>query len=109
MVEHRLTVISAAHPDHRPHPNAFTATLNGMWLCTSETPLLDAARELLKRDVLIMRHVGADHDALRARVGTAAKLVRCEPKGSGRLRLQKALDLTTVWPRIAQNDSEAPE
>jgi hypothetical protein len=45
----------------------------------SPTPMLDAARVLLSEGVnpathLVMRHAGADHDALRSTVGVAAKL-----------------------------------
>jgi hypothetical protein len=48
-------------------------------ICTSRQPLLDAARVLLAEgvvpDTLIeMRHAGADHVALRAKVAAAAKL-----------------------------------
>lgn len=112
-----FTVIVSPHVcrDGTKHPNAFEAQIGGELICTSETPLLDAARALLKAgkatpdDVLVMRHAGSDHDALRARVDVAARLMKSEPKGKGRLRLVKAPDLTTVWPSIEQMPSLVPE
>jgi hypothetical protein len=45
----------------------------------TRTPLLDCARELIRLGadpdaIVVMRHAGASHDALRARLGTAAGL-----------------------------------
>jgi hypothetical protein len=113
MAEVAIIVSPHIKPDDQKHSNAFDVRFRGELICTSETPFLDGARELLKRgmaepdDMLTMWHEGSEHWAIRARVGMAAKLVRREPKGKGRLRLVKALDLTTVWPRIALNGSEA--
>jgi len=62
----------AGHFDaHLEHHNSL--------LVTSRSPFLDSARHLVDAGfdpdaVLIMRHDGADHDALRARLGTAAGL-----------------------------------
>jgi hypothetical protein len=58
----------------------FAAAVDGRTIVSrSATPPLDAARVLLSEDVdpttrLVMRHAGADHDALRSTVGFAAKL-----------------------------------
>ena len=66
--------------DGRKHPNAFDAYLDDRFVCTNETPLFSSARILLEDrtaqsdDRLIMRHVGSDHDAFRAKVGVVAKL-----------------------------------
>jgi hypothetical protein len=59
----------------------------------STTPFCDAARALLADDVdpatvLVMRHAGSDHDALRSTVGTAAGLT-VKDRGDGRPRLAK--------------------
>lgn len=58
----RLTIETAETP------GKFVASLDGAFVCQSKTPLLDGARELLKRGVspdalLTMRHSGADHDS----------------------------------------------
>lgn len=56
---------------------------------SSRQPLLDAARIFLAAGVppdtrIAMRHAGADHDALRATVGKAAKLTVVErDRGNG--------------------------
>ena len=77
---HVIAVSPHLRPDGTRHPNAFEARLAGAPLCVSETPLLDAARALLARDIaqpddtIVMRHVGSHVDALRARVGVAAEL-----------------------------------
>jgi hypothetical protein len=57
----------------------FTASLDGMVLCCSRQPFVDSARVLIQSGwdpaaMLVMRHAGADHDALTARIGTAASL-----------------------------------
>jgi hypothetical protein len=55
----------------------------------SRTPFCDGARVLLAEgiavpgDMLIMRHAGSDHDALKASVGVAAKLTVNESSGNG--------------------------
>jgi hypothetical protein len=64
-------------------PGRFDARLAGsdQYLVEgSRTPFLDAARALLAAglaapdDMLVMRNAGSAHDALRARIGAAAKL-----------------------------------
>jgi hypothetical protein len=58
----------------------------------SRTPFFDAARALLAAgladpsDTLVMRHAGSAHDALRARVGVAAKLMVREETTDGKPR-----------------------
>lgn len=111
-----MLIIVSPHirPDGVKHPSAFDANFNGKLICTSETPLLDSARELLKRglahpeDWIVMRHVGSDHDALRAKVGMAAKLMKAE-RSADRLRLEKAPDFLRIWPRIEQTPALVPE
>ena len=69
-----LSLVAAPHirPDGTKHPNAFDARLNEVVLCTSETPLLSAARALLASgqaqpdDTIVMRHAGSGAIALRA-------------------------------------------
>ena len=78
-----LIVSPHIRPDGAKHPNAFEVRLAGgdAVLCVSETPLFDAARVLLKTgkanadDVLAMRHVGSEHDALRGKADQLAVLV----------------------------------
>jgi hypothetical protein len=61
-------------------PGYFTARLgHRMLVAASRSPFVDSCRTLLARGVnpdttIAMRHRGADHDALRARLGTAARL-----------------------------------
>ena len=84
-------------------------------VCTSETPLFDGARSLLKAgraspgDVLVMRHAGADHDALTAKVGVAAKLsIEDRPSGQ-RIRLAKYRQRSNGEPsRIDETPSPLP-
>jgi hypothetical protein len=73
-------------------PGRFDARLAGsdQYLVEgSRTPFCDAARALLAAgladpgDTLAMRHAGSEHDALRARVGVAAKLTVDETAGNG--------------------------
>lgn len=54
-------------------------------------PLLDSARELIRLGadpdaiaIVVMRHAGAGHDALRGRFGTAAGLTVDEDRGRSR-------------------------
>jgi len=85
-------------------PGVFTATLNGVPLCESHQPLCAAARELLRRGVpadavLILRHAGSGHDALRGRLGALAQLtVEDGPNGRPRLRRWKAPPLWGAAP-----------
>ena len=67
-------------------PGVFRACTLGAPLVVSRQPLLDGARELLRRGAspdatLILRHAGADYDALRSTIGTAAKLTVDEDGG----------------------------
>jgi hypothetical protein len=64
-------------------PGRFDARLDGsdqFLVEGSRTPFCDAARALLAAslahadDILVMRHAGSAHDALRARIDVAAKL-----------------------------------
>jgi hypothetical protein len=76
-------------------------TLEGRLLVSqSRTPFRDAARCLLKDgtasepDILIMRHLNASHDALKANIGIAAKLTVAEEP---RLRFAKWTPPETRW------------
>ena len=68
--------------DKRAAHSVYDARLVGEkeLLCSSNTVFLDAARHLLKSgraepdDILIMQHASSNTEALRATVGTAAKL-----------------------------------
>jgi len=112
---HVIAVSPHLRPDGTRHPNAFEARLAGAPLCVSETPLLDAARALLARDIaqpddtIVMRHVGSHVDALRARVGVAARLaVEDRPSGNPGLRLGKWRKRVTAPPSIARRPSRLP-
>jgi hypothetical protein len=112
-----LTLIVAPHirRDGTRHPNAFDARLDGDLICTSETPLFDGARALLKTgkaaadDMLVMRHVGSEHDALRARVGVAAGLTIEETGHGPRRRKYKPRPTLDGRPRIEPAPSLVPE
>lgn len=111
------TIIVSPHirPDGTKHPNAFDARLDGELICTSETPLFSACRVLLKAgkaqpdDRIVMRHAGSDHDALRARVGTAAGLTIEETGFGPKRRKYKPRPALEVAPCIEQTPSLVPE
>jgi hypothetical protein len=113
----RHTIIVAPHirPDGTRHPNAFDARLDGELVCTSETPFFDGARILLKTgkaspdDVLVMRHTGSDHDALRARVGYAAGLTIEETGFGPKRRKYKPRPTLEGPPRIEGTSPLVPE
>jgi hypothetical protein len=72
-------VIQLTITPRRGKPGLFDAHVCDRLICSSRQPLLDAARVLLAEGIapdtqIDMRHAGADHVALRAKVGTAAKL-----------------------------------
>jgi hypothetical protein len=76
--DHRMVIQLTITP-RRSTPGLFDAHVCDRLICSSRQPLLDAARVLLAEgiaaDTLIeMRHAGADHVALRAKVMAAAKL-----------------------------------
>jgi hypothetical protein len=69
----------------KPLPGKFDAHLGERLLVQqSRTPFVDAARILLgdgtasAGDMLVMRHAGSSHDALKANIGIAAKLTVAE-------------------------------
>ena len=77
-----LTIEIAPLPP-APYPKKwaglFDARLGGRLLCTSRQPFLAAARVLVSEGhdpdtVLVMRHAGSQVDALKAKLGAAAKL-----------------------------------
>ena len=92
----QLTLIVSPHirPDGHKHPTKFDARLSDRSevLCVSETPFFDAARVLLRTnrahsgDLLVMRHAGSPHDALKATVGAAAELTIAETGSRPRRR-----------------------
>jgi hypothetical protein len=88
---------------------------------STRTPFLDSARILLTSrladpsDILVMRHEGSAHDALRAKVGVAAKLTvnedgprftRHDPERFGRFRKDGA-QAPNNSPPMRQTDDEA--
>ena len=111
----KLILIVSPHirRDGTKHPNAFDARLadSGEVLCTSERPFFDGARALLKAgraspdDMLVMRHAGSDHDALRAKVGVAAGLTIEETGFGPKRRKYKPRPTLEVPPSI---DESAP-
>ncbi len=112
---HIIAVSPHVGADGTRHPNAFEARLAGALLCISETPMLDGARALLARgiaqpdDTVVMRHAGSHVDALRARVGVAAKLaIEDRPGGDPGLRLGKHRKRGTVRPMIARTPPRLP-
>src|SRR5437588_392179 len=63
----------------RDRPGVFDAHVGDRLICSSRQPLLDAARVLLAQgivpdSIIEMRHAGADHVALRAKVMAATRL-----------------------------------
>lgn len=70
------------------HAGRFEARLDGRLLCTSRQPFLDAARKLIAEghdpdEVLVMRRPGSEIDALKAKLGDAAKLTVHETDDAG--------------------------
>lgn len=73
-----ITVSPARDGGGRPS-GLLSATVDRTIVAASATPLADAARALLAEGtpadtVLVMRHAGKDHDAVRTTVGAAAAL-----------------------------------
>jgi hypothetical protein len=84
----------------------FAASLEGTQtvLCKSRTPLLEAARVLIAagyhpRIRLKMRHCGAEHFALEAKLGDAAGLVVEESAHGPKFR---------CWRKVGANAAERP-
>src|SRR3974377_1351708 len=74
-------------------PGKFAAFLGERQIVAARrTPFCDGARALLAEgtaapgDLLVMRHAGGEHDALKAAVGVAAKLTVSEETNPGRPR-----------------------
>ena len=90
--QHKVLVVSPAlHKNGGTIPGKFDARLGERLIVeASRIPFCDGARVLLAKglaapgDLLIMRHAGSDHDALRAAVGVAAKLTVNETVGTPR-------------------------
>jgi hypothetical protein len=92
----------------------FEARIDGLLICTSRQPFLDAARVLLAEGFapdayLVMRHVGSAHDSLSASIGAAAQLtVEHSVHGKPVLRPYKgSLGIETV-PPTAPYEFQAP-
>jgi hypothetical protein len=89
----------------------FAARLDGRLLVrSSRTPFCDAARALLAEGVdsstiLVMRHAGSEVDALRARLGVAARLTVREDRGAPEFVRYRAFALDDVRPGTAVNGS----
>jgi hypothetical protein len=88
MPSHVLMVSPAPRKSGGVLPGKFDAWL-GERLIVEASRICDGARALLAQglaapgDLLIMRHVGSEHDALRAAVGVAAELTVDETSGNG--------------------------
>jgi len=115
--EHVIEVSLHIRPDGTKHPNVFDARLAGSdeVLCVSATPLLTAARLLLKAgkadpdDVLVMRHAGSGAVALKGRIGLAASLTIEETPFGPKRRRYKPRSSLEGSPRIAQTPPTVPE
>jgi hypothetical protein len=88
-------------------PGCFSATVNDrLMVLSSRQPLLDACRALLAEGVdsnawVIMRHAGSPTDALRTKVGIAAKLTVAEgDRGVPRFRSWKPMQLREGSPPV---------
>jgi hypothetical protein len=90
MPTHMLLVSPAPRKSGGVLPGKFDARLGDRSIVeASRTPFCDGARALLAQglaapgDLLVMRHTGSQHDALRAMVGVAARLTVDETSGNG--------------------------
>jgi hypothetical protein len=87
---------------------------DGTELCRlTRQPLLDSARELLKRGCdlatpLVMRREGASGEALRSTVDAAAKLTVLEEPSRPRFSQWKPFQPWDGWAQTAQNAGVAP-
>ena len=91
-------------------PGHFDAVIDGeLMVASSRQPFTDTARVLLDRGVdsnswLIQRHAGSDVDALRGKVGIAAKLTVKEPdRGQVHFARYVPFGPSPVAPRVAQS------
>jgi hypothetical protein len=83
--EHQSLIIEVAPA---ATPGCYRASLSGETLCASRTPFLAAARQLIERShaphsLLVMRWRDSPVDALRARLGAAARLTVVETERAG--------------------------
>jgi hypothetical protein len=106
-----LTVKVTGHGTRGP---LFEGTVDGQVIVTGTMqPFFSAARVLLERgaspdDVLIMRHAGSSVDALRAKIGVAAKLTVDESGGQRpRFRTWTAPETRAGVLRIDENEEAA--
>ena len=96
-------------------PGYFDAWLDdgSTWLCTSRSPLLDAARVLIglghpPQTILKARHRGAANVSLRARLGLAAVLIVEESAHGPIFRRQRvAPQSAVVAPCVDLNEGQA--
>ena len=89
----------------------FDAHIDGRYILTSPSPLLDVARILIERGTdpetrIVMRHAGTDYDAAWGRLGDLAGL-RVTTAGDGRPILRRqdvaaALPVRSKRPRAPQ-------
>jgi hypothetical protein len=86
---------------------------NAMLVISSRTPFCDSARALIREGAdsaatLVMRHQGAAHDALRARLAVAAGLTVADNRlGVPTFRRWIALQSDVARPPVAQIDVAA--
>ena len=114
---HVIEVSPHIRPDGIKRPNGFDVRLAGCdeVLCVSDTPLLTAARVLLKAgradpdDVLVMRHAGSRAVALKGRVGLAASLTIEETLFGPKRRRYKPRPGLEGPSRIAQTPPTVPK
>ena len=110
MTIHIISAMPARKLNGEPLPGKFEAFYGEHRIvAASRTPFCDGARALLAdgtaqpSDVLIMRHAGSQHDALKAAVGIAAMLTVDESETP---RLHKWVDPRKRYP--AAPDIAAP-
>jgi hypothetical protein len=100
-------------PSSPPSSRSIVAVTNSVYLgdrillSASRTPLLDAARELMRIGadpdaLIVMRRVGTSHDDMRARLATAAGLT-VEECSDGRPRFRP------YRPRLSEGSPPARE
>jgi hypothetical protein len=116
MTIHTISVAPAHKRNGEPLPGKFDALANERRIvAASRTPFCDSARVLLAEglaapsDVLIMRHVGSQVDALKAAVGVAAKLTVNETAGTGTPRFEPYRQFKAMPGKTSEGDAPMRE